>query len=507
MLDFLQAFVAGLWHLLTVKSLAALTGGSLLGYVFGMIPGLQSVTAMVMILPFSFYMDPMTGMYIFAGIIGAAGQGGSVTAIMINMPGTVQNAATAIDGYQLTRQGKACWAVAVASSATMLGSLFGLLVLVILVPVFIPFLMLFGPAEQFWIVAAGLLVLCAAFPGSLLKNLIAVGLGLVLAVIGYGGPNLNFARFTFGSIYLTPGLSLVPVVIGLLVASEALLQVVERPPAQEASLDMEGGRLPFDWAQVADGLKEPFRHLGLVIRSSAIGTWIGALPGTGGVVAQFMAYNAAWATSRQKEKFGHGCSEGVIAAEASVGAKEGGTLLPTLTFGIPGNTETALVLTAWQIHGITPGIFFLQKHADLAWALILGLVLSNIMASSAQLLLQPVMSRVPDLPKQQLGLTVLVFCVLAAFSVQQNLWDSVLVVLLGFLGLVLRAVGFSVVGLLIGFILGQILESNFYTALQSSLGEYAVFLGSPVSLALAGLTILALFVGIWQRRPRRPGVR
>lgn len=500
-MEFFAKLPEGLGHLISVQPMLALVAGTVLGFVFGLIPGLQSITALVVILPFTFGMDPIVAMYLFAGVIGASGQGGSVTAITLGVPGTAQNAATVIDGFQFTRRGEASRALGIAAGTAVLGATFGLVVLLLFIPVFMPFLLYFGPAELFWIMAFGLVSMSAVLPGPFLKGLFAVILGVVLSTIGYGGPTIAVARFNFGSSFLLDGLDLVAVIIGLLVVSESLVYLFQRKrdPIVPASARR---RMTVQWKAFAGGLLEPLRYPGLILRCSAIGTLIGALPGIGGVIAQFMSYNAAYATSRHKEEFGKGSVEGLIASQAAVDAKEGGSLLPTFIFGIPGNGEMALVLAAWTIHGLHPGPFFLSNHADLAWALILGLFVSNLLATGLALGCSFFAARVPNLRPDYVGLSIIVMSVIAVIAVRSNLWDIALVLAIGLLGFLLGLARISVIGVVIGFILGRLMEFNFYTALQSGLGQLSIFLSSTISvvLALATAAVVVLMIARALRR-------
>ena len=270
-MDFFAELPEGLGHLVSLPHALALLFGTCFGFLFGVIPGLQSITALVVILPFTFGMDPVVAMYLFAGIIGATGRGGSVTAIALGVPGTAQNATTVLDGFQLTKMGMVSRALGIVAMTAILGASFGLIVLLAFIPIFLPFLLSFGPAELFWIMAFGLVAMSAVLPGPFLKGLLAVSLGIVLAAIGYGGPTVAVARFNFGTTYLLDGLDLVGVVIGLLVVSEALIYLFHRQ--RPVGLDRNSKRwMNMQWQSFAAGMLEALRFPGLIARSSAIRT-------------------------------------------------------------------------------------------------------------------------------------------------------------------------------------------------------------------------------------------
>jgi putative tricarboxylic transport membrane protein len=494
-MEIFAAFGDGFARLLSPSILLALLGGTLFGWVFGILPGLGPLNAMAIALPLSFWWHPVIGMYFFAGIMGASSQGGAITSILLRMPGTPQNAATMFDGHPLARQGKAGWALGIAAGASVYGAFFGIFVLLALIPVFLPVLLSFGPAEKFWLMIFGLIAMTLAVHADMAKGFVAVGLGVLLTFVGLGGPEFPVERFTLGSTYLLDGLSLVAVLIGLLVVSESIDYLAQgikggRNVGQIVSHSAARHSFLKELGEALRGLLVPFRYPGCVVRSSLIGTAIGAIPGVGGVVAQFLSYDAARAASNHPEEFGRGSPEGLIAAESAVNAKEGGTLLPTLLFGIPGNAETALLLGAWQIYGVQPGPYFLERHADLAWALILGLALANTISSAITVFTVGATSWVPRLDTRYLAPSILVLVAISLIALRGSVLDLGIGVLAGVLGFALQRFGYPVIGTVIGFVLGGAIEQNFYTALQSARGSYRVFIGSPISVGLFLTTVL-----------------
>ena len=519
-----DALIMALSELSNPTVLLMILAGTFVGLFFGVIPGLQTVTALSIFLPLTFWWDPKLAMYFFAGIIGSAGNGGSITAILLNMPGTAQNAATMLEGYPMTKRGQSVFALNVSASASLLGAFVGLIILVALLPIFAPILLKFGPAETFWIGTFGLVCLIVSVRSGMLKGLIAVGVGMILAIVGLGGPSLPTARMTFGSSYLLDGLNLVVVVIGLLVLSEAFTLLIDRrrgttatsepapdgrmsPSPVEAPSPSAVAGAPENWyPQMKRGLAEPFRHPKTFLRSSALGTFVGTIPGVGGSVAQFMAYNVAQSMSRKPEEYGHGSREGLVATEAAINAKEGGSLFPTFLFGIPGTAEMALVLAAWQIHGMQPGPLFLANHADLAWALILGLLLANIVNSAVTVAASPVLSRIPAIDTRLVAPIILVTSSIAVFSIRQNFLDVVAVFAIGFIGYIQKKFGYSVIATVVGFVVGGVIERNFHFALQTSLGKFEVFINTPISVSLALASALVVAFAVSRRiiAARRP---
>ncbi|WP_108661813.1 tripartite tricarboxylate transporter permease [Acuticoccus kandeliae] len=492
---FADPMIAGLSQLVRPDVLFMIVAGTVVGLGFGIVPGLQSVTALSVFLPVSYYWDPILSMYFFAGVIGSAGNGGAITSILLNMPGTAQNAATMLEGYPLTKKGRAIYALALSASASGAGAVFGVVALVAALPVFLPLLLKFGPAEIFWIATFGLVTLVLAVNGDPAKGLVTVGLGVILAIVGLGGPGLPVPRFTFDSLYLYEGLNLVVVVIGLLVVSEAFGTLVAGVRMRQAAHERDPLPPAPDKAerrtQLREGLVEPLRRPWLFIRSSAIGTFVGAIPGVGGTVAQFMSYNAALASSKNPEEFGKGSVEGLIATEAATNAKDGGALLPTLLFGIPGSADMALLLAAWQLHGLRPGPSFLETNGAIAWALIFGLLFSNILNSIFTAVAAPGLSRLPRVDPLLVAPIVLCASMVSVYAIRENFWDVALVIGFGLLGYLQKLFGYPVIGVVIGFVLGGVMEFNFYLALQSSLGDPVIFVTGPISLALAVGTVIA----------------
>jgi putative tricarboxylic transport membrane protein len=494
-MDFLQHLPLGLAQLFSLKPLIGLLFGATYGFLFGLVPGLQPITALAVILPFTFSMDPIVAMYVFAGLIGANGRGGCIPSIVLGIPGTAQNAATVFDGFPMSQRGETSRALGIASGTAMLGATFSLVVLVLFIPVFVPFLLNFGPAELFWVMTFGLVAMSAALPGPFLKALFAVTLGMVLAAIGYGGPAVAVPRFTFGSTYLLDGIDLVVIISGLLVVSQAFIYLFERSGIP-SRVSASGLGASVQWRAFFSGCWEPLKYPGAVIRSSILGTLVGAVPGVGGKVAQFLSYNLGFATSREREQFGKGSVEGLITAEAAVDAKEGGMLLPTFVFGIPGNGEMAFVLAAWTIYGLQPGPLFLNEHADLAWALILGLFVANIFATILTLGCASFVTRIPNIRPEYIGLTIILVSAVAIMVVRSNVWDVALVLATGCLGYLLMLARISVIGVVIGFVLGDLMESSYYTALQTGFGDYGIFFSSAISVVLAVATTLIVLAVI-----------
>ncbi len=362
----LESTIASLQILFTPGGVLFLSLGVVVGLVFGVMPGLGGTTAIALLMPLTFTMEPNHAMALVGGIMGAVSAGGSISAILINTPGTAPNAATCFDGYPLAQQGKAGLAIGAAQAASVIGGFIGIFTLIAIIPIAKQIVLLFGPPEYFMLAMMGLAAIAVSTGGQFLRGLIAGVIGLMLAFVGYDAVG-GGVRFTLGSDYLWDGVPLVPALTGLFAISEMI------------ALSVTGGTIASDASkiritQVWDGVWAVFRHWKVMLQGSAIGTVVGAIPGLGGTVAAFLSYTAAMQISKNPETFGKGNIEGVIGPEAANNSKDGGALIPTLAFGIPGSAEMAVFLGVLILHGIEPGPMLLIKHEGVMFSLILALL-------------------------------------------------------------------------------------------------------------------------------------
>lgn len=470
--------------------------GTFLGLVFGLLPGITSLAAMAILLPFTIGMEPMSGMYLFAGIMGSAPFGGSVTAILFNIPGEPVNAATCFDGYPMTQKGEASRALGISATASALGAVFGLGVLILLLPAVRPIVFAFGPPEFFMMIMLGLVTVSIAAPGNMIKGLVTAGLGVLVSIIGYD-PMGGALRFNLGSQnYLWDGVSLVAFFVGIFAVAEVVEYFVKG-----GTISLTGTRVHTGLKGTLEGVKDVFRNFRVFIQGSVVGTLVGILPGVGGTVANFLSYTIAMQTSKHPERFGKGSAEGVVAAESANNAKDGGALLPTVAFGIPGSAETALLLGALILHGFNPGPLFIRDNMQIVWALILGLLISNIIASTLGLLGADLLTRVTTLNVKYLVPTILVVSLIGAYADRENIWDVLMAIVAGLLGYGLVRFGFPIITLVIGFVLGRLAERSFLQSLQISMDPW-IFFKRPISLTLF-LLIIVFFIFPIMRRWKR----
>jgi TctA family transporter len=462
--------------------------GTILAMLWSSVPGLNTSSLMAMAIPLTFSWEPLQVMLLFGAFVGGATFMGSVTAIMFNIPGKAQNAVTLLDGYPLTQQGQAKTAIACAAASSALGSTFGVFILVSLIPLMRGAAMALGPPEYLMLAIWGLTTLAALAGNSLIKGLAVAGLGLQLALIGYD-PRTAELRFTFGFDYLNEGLSLVPVFLGVF----ALAEVIDLMVSRKATLS--GKRhLQELTGSVWAGISSVFHNFGLFLRSSAIGTLIGVIPGIGSSVAGFFAYGHASQTASDRSRFGKGDIRGVLAPEAANDAKDGGALIPTLALGIPGGTGTAVLLGALTLHGMSPGREMLTDNLVLVFVLIWSLFLSNWITSLLGLSLVNPLARLSTVRTTRLIPFIIALSVIGSLQYRGLMADVVCAMFFGLVGYLMKRLDWPRVPLVVAMALAPLFETNLHLTLRlQELGRID-FWSRPVVLILllftAGVLLL-----------------
>ena len=492
-MDYLAHIAHALVSVLSWPNIVYPVIGTLAVMVTSFLPGIggSTVKALALTLTLSWGAEPT--MLLFGALVGGATFMGSVTAILFNVPGTAQSAAVLLDGYPMARRGEARTALACAAMASALGSTVGVVVLMAMLPLVRPLILAFGPLEMLLLALWGLTTIVVVSKAAPLKGGIMAGLGFALAMIGLD-PSTAQPRWTLGTDYLLDGLPAIPVLLGLFAVAEAMQLLLHgQTLGRDAAARAGGGSL-------LAGCLAPLRHPGLFLRSSLIGTLIGAIPGIGGTVASFVAYGHAVQTAGDRSRFGQGDIRGVIAPEAAVDAKDGGSLLPVLAFGLPGSEGTVFLLAAMMIHGITPGRPLLDQHQDLVWLLIWALFLSNWLTSIVGLAIAGWLARLQGLRTDVLAPVVVALAAVGAVASEGQAEDLLVALLFGVFGYVLLRQGWPRVPLVIAFVLGRLVEQNLVTSLRLvELGRLDP-LERPQALAIAALIVVTL---VWTLRDRR----
>jgi putative tricarboxylic transport membrane protein len=469
--------------------------GTLLGMLFGALPGLGGIVVLALLIPLTIGMDATEAMALFGAALGGVAFGGSVSAILINVPGTAPNAATLLDGYPMTRNGQSGPAIGAAAAASAFGAIFGLVVLVLLIPVARAVVLAFAAPEFFMLTMFGIVVIAFVTRGGLIKGIVAGGFGLLFDFVGWdpltGTVRFNIievARIGVADSYLYDGVKLVPAAIGLFALAEILfLSVTERETiADPEKYERSEG--------VLEGVMAVVKRPVLVIRSSTIGMLVGTVPGVGGTIATFISYLAAVQASSDPDRFGTGEISGVIASEAANDAKDGGALLPTLTFGIPGSATTALILGALILHGIAPGPQLLTDQLPVVFAIVIALLVSNVLTSSIGILVADHLTKITTISTSYLIPLIVVVSFWGAFTVNNSFGDVVMAVFLGILAFFMLLYDYSRIALIIGLILGTTAETRFDQSINAYDQGFLIFFTRPISLVLfLGLILMITY--------------
>jgi putative tricarboxylic transport membrane protein len=482
----MDSFLLSLSNLASGWVIVAAFAGVLWGILGGALPGISPSIAMALLLPFTVGMDPTTALVLLASVYVGAEYGGSIPAILIRTPGTNSASATVIDGYEMAKQGRAGEALGISLMSGLIGGLFGLLVLVLATESLAKVALAFTPAAYFSLGILGLSVISGLAGGSMLRGVIAASIGLMIAFIG-SDPVSGVQRFTFGSADLLDGVKPILVMVGLFAVTEMLVQIGE-PPWARGGQSSTKLKLP-DWA-MSKRLFKP-QAIGAVI-----GTVEGVTPGAGGTIAAFMAYSEAKRWSKHPEEFGKGSPEGVAAPESANNVVTATALVPLLSLGIPGSNSAAILLGGFLIHGLQPGPMLFQKAPEVVYGLYGGLFIANIaMLLIGLVILGPCMWLV-NRPKPYLIAFILALVMSGVFAIHQSIFECGLVLAIGVLGYGMRLLRLPVLPLVLGLVLGYLVESNYRRSLLISGGEHSIFLTDPVSaLLLAIAVVLGVYTG------------
>jgi len=482
----LEAMLSGLLQALSPQALGFMLLGVPIGLLIGAIPGLGGNLGLALLIPFTFGMEPVAGFALLLGMHAVVQTGGPIPSILFNAPGTGPAAATCLDGFPLAQQGKAGRAIGAALMASLVGGVIGAVGMAALLPIVRPIVLSFGPPEFFMLAILGITFISLVSGESLLKGLMVGGLGLMLSFVGMD-PQTGVLRYTFGQLFLWEGVSLVAVVVGLFAGAEALELIVK------------GGTIVRGEAKVGtdvmEGVKDVFRHWWLTLRCSIIGYVIGLIPGLGGDVASWVTYGHAAQTSKHPETFGKGNIEGVIGPEAANNSKEGGALVPTVAFGIPGSSGMAILLGAFLILGLTPGPPMLKDHLDLVWAMVWILIIANIIGALGFLMIAKYFSLLTIIRASVLVPFILVFVMLGSFLAGNHIGDLVITIIMSVGGYLMKKFDYPRAPLILGLVLGEIAEINLHISLRI---WGPAFILRPITLILLALTVISVMYPIWQ---------
>lgn len=479
----------------TVGVLVSLVIGCVWGTVAGALPGMGTVAALIVALPFSFGMSTEASIALFLGIYVTSVYGGSISAILINTPGTPQSAATVFDGYPMAKSGKADLAIGWATVSSFVGGVLSLIVLIVAAPSLARLSVAFGPAAIFAIIVFSLTCIAWVSSGSTIKGLLGGLVGLWLTTIG--PDNLTgMTRFDFGQPSLRGGLSLIPILIGLFALAEVFHRAANYYADKPADVTNVGFRMP-DWHSIRIRIPQ-------FIRASAIGTFIGILPGTGATAATFVSYSELRRTSPRAENFGKGEPDGIIASEASNNAVTGGALIPTLALGIPGDGGTVVLLGVLTIQGLTPGFDLINNNPHILTGAFLVIFVANMIMFALGALGARAFAKILSMPEPVLMGMILLFSLVGAFVVRGNVVDLAICAIAGVAGLILRLANYPVAPIVIGMALGTTFERKLRQGMISARGDFIEFISDPIALGILGATALLILSPVIRSLLRKP---
>lgn len=463
--------------------------GAFAGLLVGAMPGLSVTMATALLVSITFTWSVENAMGLIMGVYVVGVFSGAVTAILVNIPGAPSSVATTLDGFPMTKKGQAKKALKTATIYSFVGSVVGLVILALVAKPVTKIALAFSPIDYFLLALFGLTTVGSLTSKSFTKGLISATLGVILSLIGID-PIMGTSRFTFGSMNLQMGIPLIPALIGLFGFSEVLVQVGQ---GSMKAIAMGVGN---EKAKIKPLLK----HIPMSLRSSVIGTVIGALPGAGGPVASLISYDQAKKTTKNPEvPFGEGAVEGIVASEAANNACIGGALIPMLTLAVPGDAVTAVILSALYVHGLRPGPLLFTETPGLFYTILAGGFIGCLMILLLGLTVAPVLARIVLIPKKILMPLVSILCVIGAYAVNGSLYEVLLMVIFGMAGFIMRRKGYSVAPMVLGLVLGQLMDANFRRAVslaQAGDNIMVSMFSRPISLILVTLIVASVMANV-----------
>src|SRR5438067_1834321 len=449
----LDAFVGGLFSVFTWPTFPLMMLGVLIGFVIGILPGISAPTTLALMLPFTFHMQPVEAFAFLLGMLSVSIMFGDITSILFGVPGEPLAAAVVLDGHAMAKNGETGRALGAVLTSSLVGAVIGALVLAAAVPVIRPIVLSFASPEFFGLALLGLLFVAALSGGNMTKGVLTGALGLMISMIGLD-PQSSIQRYTFGQLELWEGVGLIPVTVGLFGVGE----LVDLWTKQKSIAERRVGKLGGLW----QGCKDTFTHWGVTLRCSLLGTFLGIIPGLGGSVGQWVSYAHAVQSTRDKSRFGKGDVRGVLGPGASMNAKEGGNLITTVAFGVPSSVSMAILLGAFLIQGIVPGPSMLTTKVDLTFSFVWVLIVSHVISVALSFLLIKWMVKITEI-RSSLILPAIVFLVLfGGFSERNSLFDVGVTLAAGFVGMIMVALDWPRPPLILGLVLGRLIESNLF---------------------------------------------
>jgi len=479
-METLDGLLLGLKAALVPQTLLYCFIGVFLGTLIGVLPGIGALAAISLLLPITYYIEPTAAIVMLAGVYYGAQYGGSTASILLNLPGTPSSVVACLDGYPMAKEGRAGVALFMVTIASFIGSMLGIVVLVLFAPSIAEFGLKFGAAEYFSMMVLGLVAASTLASGSPVKGLAMVVLGLLIGTIGVD-VNSGQSRFDFGILQLMDGVNLVALAMGIFGVSEIIASVLQARDGVVAKKITMRSMVP---------RRQELRDSAIpMLRGTGVGGFFGALPGTGASIASFMSYALEKRVAKDPSRFGKGAIEGLTAPEAANNAAAQTAFVPTLSLGIPGDAVMALMLGALIMHGIQPGPRLMTEQPELFWGLIVSFGIGNVMLLILNIPMIGLWVAILKIPYRMLYPAILVFIGLGVYSVNSNTFDILMVAVIGLMGYGMMVMRFEAAPLLLGFVLGPLMEENLRRALLISRGQMSTFIDRPISATLLALSL------------------
>lgn len=479
-----DAFIEGFFLVVQPEPFMFMLLGIFIGTFLGAMPGLGGIIGLVILLPFTFGMEPVPAFALLLGLFAVTTTSDTIASVMLGIPGTAASQATILDGYPLAQKGEARRAFGAAYTVSAFGGVFGALILAVSLPLILPIILAFGSPELFMLGILGLAMVGSLAGGSILKGLLVALLGLLMATVGYA-ETVAIPRYWFGTDYLIDGLPLIPVVLGLFAIPELLELAVK---------DVSISRVPKEMTKdvtIMSGVRDAFKHWWLATRCAALGTYVGMLPGLGGAIVDWLAYGHAVQSAKDKSQFGQGDIRGVIAPEAANNAVKGGSLVPTVAFGIPGSLGTAILLGALLIQGLKPGPDMLTTELPLTYSMVWTIVIANVIVAVLLMFLTDQVAKVAFIRGHLIVPGVIMFVFMGAWLGGASIGDWIACLTMGIIGFLMKRGGWPRPPLVLALILGSILENSFQISMRAY--EGASWLSRPIVLIIIALIAATLF--------------
>jgi TctA family transporter len=493
-MELLNNLMLGLSTALVWDNLLWCVIGVSLGTLIGVIPGVGTLATMSLLFPITYHLTPTAALIMLAGIWYGSTYGGSTASILLNLPGTPANAVTCLDGYPMARQGRAGVALLMTTVASFVGASVGIVMMMLFSNAVADMAFKFGPAEYFSMMVLGLIAASVVSDGSAIKGITMVVMGVFLGLVGTD-VNSGVARFDFGIPELQDGVGIVVLAMGLFGVTEIIASIY--------GLKSSSNKVDVSMKSMLPTRDEMKRSVGPMVRGSGLGAFFGVLPGVGPTVSAFMSYALEKRSSKHPERFGSGAIEGIMGPETANSASDMASFIPTMSLGIPGSVTMALIIGALMIHGIQPGPTMLAEQPEMFWGLVMSFWIGNIILVILNVPMIGLWVRVLTVPYHLLYPAVMMFICIGTYAVNNNVFDVYAVLVMGIVGYVLRVLDFQPAPLLLGFVLGPMLEENFRRAMLLSRGDIATFIDKPISMSLLAFTAVLLVWGLWSSFRRR----